>query len=174
MAKGEYDRAIADFNEAIRLEPKGAWVYRSRARAYLYGGSLANAQADFKQAVGLDAKDAYTLLWLDLVERRNNLPSRLKQLSAQLEMAKWPGPVVRLLMGELPPQQTLDAAEHADPRIRNEQVCEANFYTGQLALLEARKHEAVRLFRLAAADCPHTFIEWEAARAELKLLGIEP
>ena len=33
-AKGEYDRAIADFNEAIRLDPKYAVAYNNRGEAY--------------------------------------------------------------------------------------------------------------------------------------------
>ena len=49
-------------------------------------------------------------------------------------------------------------------------MCEANFYTGQLALLQSRKDDAVRLFRLAAADCPPNFVESYAAKAELRLL----
>lgn len=172
QARGDIDRAIADYSEVIRLNPKHVPAYQNRGRAYLYSGSLAKAQADLKQAVDLDAKNAYAGLWLDLVERRSNLPSRLKQLGAQLDMAKWPGPIVRLLLGELAPEQTLAAAEHADPKTRSEQLCEANFYSGQLALLEARKEDALRLFRLAA-DCPHSFVERDAARAELRLLGVE-
>jgi len=116
LAKGDNDRAIADFNEAIRLNPKDAWAYSCRARTYLYSGSLPSAQADFKQANSLDPKFAYGVLWLDMVERRNNLPSRLKQLSAPLDMAKWPGPVVRLFLGELSPEQTLAAADQGMSR----------------------------------------------------------
>jgi hypothetical protein len=43
-----------------------------------------------------------------------------------------------------------------------------------LALLRHAKEEALRLFRLAASDCPKTFIEWSAANAELKALGEKP
>ncbi|MBO0800454.1 MAG: tetratricopeptide repeat protein [Blastocatellia bacterium] len=34
MSEGEYDRAIADFDEAIRLNPKSADVYNSRGLAF--------------------------------------------------------------------------------------------------------------------------------------------
>jgi lipoprotein NlpI len=40
-------------------------------------------------------------------------------------------------------------------------VCEANFYGGEYALRTAATTEATRLFRLAASDCPHDFVEWE-------------
>jgi tetratricopeptide (TPR) repeat protein len=32
--KGDYDRAIADYNQAIRLDPKYAAAYNNRGRAY--------------------------------------------------------------------------------------------------------------------------------------------
>ena len=73
-AKGDQDQAIADYSEAVRLSPRNVSYYRDRGRAYLYRGSLQSAQADFKQASDLDAKDPYGALWLDLAERRNNLP----------------------------------------------------------------------------------------------------
>lgn len=54
------------------------------------------------------------------------------------------------------------------------QVCEANFYSGELSLTKGLKNEAARLFGLAASDCPHGFNEWDAANAELKALGVTP
>src|SRR5262249_16464820 len=124
QANNRYDRAIADYNEAIRLDPKYVWAYFGRGRAYLYSGSLSNALADFNPATGLNPGDAYLALWLDGPERRNNLPSRLKQLAAPLDLAKWPGPIVRLFVGELTAEQTLASAEYTVPKTRNEQVCE--------------------------------------------------
>jgi lipoprotein NlpI len=53
------------------------------------------------------------------------------------------------------------------------QVCEVNFYTGELSLLKGSKGEATRLFRLAASDCPHNYVG-DAANAELKTLGMVP
>ena len=52
------------------------------------------------------------------------------------------------------------------------QLCEANFYSGELSLTKGIKDEATRLFHLAASDCPHGFPEWDAAVAELKGLGV--
>ena len=34
FAKGEYDKAIADYTEAIRLDPKSPKAYYNRAAAY--------------------------------------------------------------------------------------------------------------------------------------------
>ena len=48
--KGEYDMAIANFTEAIRLDPKYAEVYYVRGTAYAKNGEEVKAEADFAEA----------------------------------------------------------------------------------------------------------------------------
>ena len=48
--KGNFDRAIADFSEAIRLDPKDARAYHDRGVAYGKKGEMAKAEEDFAQA----------------------------------------------------------------------------------------------------------------------------
>jgi lipoprotein NlpI len=172
--KRQIERAIADYSEAIRIEPRNDGAFANRGRLHLYSGSPERALADLKQARDIDPGDPYIVLWLDLAERRNGMPGRLKAFSAQLDMGAWPGPVVRHLLGETTFEQLFAAAEHADPVTRSEQVCEAKFYSGARMALEGRKDEAVPLLRQAAAECPRYFIEWGAARDELRLLGVQP
>jgi lipoprotein NlpI len=172
--KGDNDRAIADYSQLISINPKSDDAYFNRGRINLYAGSLDNALADFNQASALAPKYAYAALWLDIVSQRNKLPSRLPQTSSQIDMTAWPAPVIRLFMGQMTSGAVLAAADDPDAATKKAQVCEANFYTGELSLLKGEKDEAARLFRLAASDCPHGFIEWDAANAELKTLGAAP
>lgn len=53
LAKGEYDRAIADYNEAIKLNPKDAVAYYSRGFAYQYKADQTRAFEDYKTATEL-------------------------------------------------------------------------------------------------------------------------
>ena len=55
---GQYDRAIEDFGEAIRLEPRYplAYVYRGMAHDRL--GQLEEAVADYGEAINLDPQGA--------------------------------------------------------------------------------------------------------------------
>ena len=161
--KGDSNRALADYSQAISLDPKNAYGYRNRGRANLYSGALPKALADFNQANALDPKDAYTALWLDIVGRRNNVPSRLAQTSSQLDMTKWPAPVIGLFLGQMTPAAVLAAADDPDPVKKKGQVCEANFYAAELSLSKEAKDEATRLFRLAANDCPPNFIDRNSA-----------
>jgi len=56
--KGEYDRAIADLDEAIRLDPKFALAYNNRGVAYKNKGELDRAITDFDEAIRLNPKYA--------------------------------------------------------------------------------------------------------------------
>ena len=170
-AKGDYDRAIADYDQAITLSPKYAFAYFDRALAYLYAGSLPKALADLDRSSELDPKYPYTAIWLDIVYKRSNLPSRLAQAMSQIDMTNWPAPVIRLYLGQLTPAAVLAAAADLNADTKRGQVCEANFYGGELALQQGAKEKAARQFRLAAAHCPKGFIEWPAANVELKALG---
>ena len=56
--KGDYDKAIADFTEAIRLDPKYAQAYYHRGVVYGKKGDYDKAIADFTEAIRLDPKSA--------------------------------------------------------------------------------------------------------------------
>jgi tetratricopeptide (TPR) repeat protein len=52
--KGERDRAMADFNDAIRLDPKNTHAYNNRAILWREKGEVDNAIADFTKAIAID------------------------------------------------------------------------------------------------------------------------
>ena len=56
--KGDHDKAIADFTEAIRLNPKLAQAYYNRGMIYRKKGDHDKAIADFTEAIRLNPKDA--------------------------------------------------------------------------------------------------------------------
>jgi Flp pilus assembly protein TadD len=58
--KKEYDLAIADLTQAIRLDPNYAGAYRYRGRAYYEKKDYDLAIADFTQAIKLTPNDGYT------------------------------------------------------------------------------------------------------------------
>jgi lipoprotein NlpI len=172
--KLEFDEAIIDFSRAIQINPKYDSAYRNRARAYLYTGRLAEALADINQATEIDPKKMYGALWLDIISQRNKVSSRLSQLSAQFDMTVWPAPIVRMFLGQMTSAAVVAAADNVNPRIKTDRLCEANFYSGEMALRTGAKNEALRLFKIAARDCPHGKDEWHPAKAEVRALGAAP
>ena len=135
---------------------------------------LPKALADLNQASALDPKYAHTALWREIVDRRSNLPSRLSEAITQIDMTKWPAPIIRLYLGQIAPEAVLNAAHDSNANKKKEQLCEANFYLGELALQRGTKDEAVRLFGLAAAECRKNVNLWADAQAELRALGAQP
>jgi lipoprotein NlpI len=166
---GNNPGALEDFTKAIKFDTEDATAYFNRGVAYyVVGGHLADAVADFKKASEFNPKDAYAALWRDLAERRtNNVTGHLAEAAKQLDMTVWPAPVIRQFLGELNAEQAVAAAADNDPRTKQAQTCEANFYGGELALLKKNKKEALRQLRLAADNCPRSFVESTAAIAEL-------
>jgi tetratricopeptide (TPR) repeat protein len=58
LARSEFDRAIADYDKALRFDKNLAAAYTGRARAYRGKGDLEKAVPDFDEAVKLDPKSA--------------------------------------------------------------------------------------------------------------------
>jgi tetratricopeptide (TPR) repeat protein len=54
-AQGEYDRALAELDEAIRLDPQLAAAYHARAAVYAYKGQYDQAMADYAAARQIQA-----------------------------------------------------------------------------------------------------------------------
>ena len=52
--KGDDDRAMADFSEAIRIDPSNALAYNNRALSWRAKGDPARAVADFTAAIKID------------------------------------------------------------------------------------------------------------------------
>jgi tetratricopeptide (TPR) repeat protein len=57
--KGEYDIAIGDYNEAIRLDPSSESAYCARGYAWGNKKDYEHAIADYNEAIRLDPKDAW-------------------------------------------------------------------------------------------------------------------
>jgi lipoprotein NlpI len=171
-AKSDLNQIIVYYDSAIKHDPKDDDAYFHRGLAKFYAGALPQALADLSQASKLDPQYAYYALWIDIIEKRGNMASGFPKAVSKINMTKWPAPVVRLFLGQTTPAAVLAAADDPDANTKRGQVCEANFYSGELALQQGAKEEATRLFRLAAAGCPHEFAEGPSATAELEALGV--
>jgi len=60
LEKSRGDKDIANYTEAIRLDPKDPYLYRGRGAAYAGMRRFDEAIADYNEAIRLDPKDPYT------------------------------------------------------------------------------------------------------------------
>jgi tetratricopeptide (TPR) repeat protein len=61
-AKHDLDRAIADFDQALRLDPKNAGAYDNRANALEARGDMDDAIKDYNESLRLNPRNAYAYL----------------------------------------------------------------------------------------------------------------
>ncbi len=69
-ALGHYEQAVADFTEALTLDPKDVACYRSRAAAHLNASAFAQALADLDEALKLQPDSAALLAQRGMVRFR--------------------------------------------------------------------------------------------------------
>ena len=171
---GDYDGAQEDLNSAVALQSAyAADAYAYRGYFELVQGDSGKAAADLSRSADLKIW-SYNVLWLSLARERANVPDTddhsLKSNAGRLDLAQWPGPVVKYLMGEGTPESVNAAARQGDPARVVERVCDADFYIAEQDLAHGDLAAAKPLFRRAAEQCPFASFERMGATAELTRL----
>ena len=73
VSLGKYEKAIADFDVALRLNPQNATAYNNRGAAKFHLGQHQEALADFDEALHLNPQDG------EVYYNRGNAKSNLEQ-----------------------------------------------------------------------------------------------
>src|SRR5438552_2753233 len=53
-AKGQYDQAIADYNEALKINPRSSLAYENRGNVYTVKGQYDQAISDYDKAMEIN------------------------------------------------------------------------------------------------------------------------
>ena len=171
MQRGDRNRAIVEYTQSIKLDPKEASSYFSRGVARLYDRAPPDAVSDFATASEIAPNDPYIALWHHIAGWRSGPSVSPAKPSSEIDLAEWPGAVLRLFRGEIMPPALLEAADSDDPEKKRARLCEAAFYVGMLKLQMGENDTAQLQFQIAARDCPPEFIERQAAVWELDALA---
>lgn len=174
--KGDYDRAIQDFNEAIHLNPKFALAYEKRGDAYFFQSNLNAAIADFEAAISAAPSSntaVYAALMLHLVMKRQGHDDAGQLAKVAADLSKWPAPVLKLYLGQMTAEDVMKAA-NSDIEMQKWHVCEANYFTGEDALLHHHPATALAQLKAARDSCPKDDTDYNAALVELNRLGAAP
>ncbi len=169
----DLDRAKADFDQAIQRETHRPTYYSGRAIVRYLMGDTDGALTDLSRITELRSNEYYYLLWLYLAELREGktAESNLRDRSQGFNLSQWPGPIVRLLLGDTvrdqivpPPEPELWSA--ADRKLGSD--CEMDFFLGEQALLKGDKAKAKTLFKNAMSTGIKEYVEYRAAKFELE------
>jgi tetratricopeptide (TPR) repeat protein len=175
--KDDYDRAIQDFSEAIRLNPKFAYAYEKRGDAYLSRSNLTAAIANFNDAISAapssrTAVFAALMLHVAMREQGQDDAQQLASLAAAVDLSKWPGPALKLDIGQMTADEVMAAAAKADANMLKWQICEANYFTGTDALFYDQHTTALARLKAARNGCPKGDTVYGPVLVELKRLGV--
>jgi lipoprotein NlpI len=175
-SKEDYDHAIRDFNEAIRLNPKLASAYGNRGFVYFIQLNLGAAIEDYDHVIAtspssetavLAALNLHVAMW----RLGRDDTQRLSTVAAAADLSTWPGPVLKLDLKQMTADEVMAAAANASADQQKWQVCEANYFTGEDALIRHQRATAIARLKAARNGCPKTDGSYGAAVAELKRLG---
>jgi tetratricopeptide (TPR) repeat protein len=170
IQSGQPGEAISYLDELSQLAPDDPSVYFDRGRAELYSDQIQAANDDLAKAIALKTNDPYFVIWLHIGRQRAHLNDSQELIgnADALNRAKWPWPIVALLIGTADPKAVDEIAQSGrSPRVRLERTCEADFYLGTYDLDRNANDDASKLFQSAAISCPRDFLEQSAARLEL-------
>ena len=167
------DRAIQDFETVIRLNTNYMLAFFNRGRANFFMARFASAVADFQHCLKALPSDPYAMLWLHLANKRlgQDDTQELMQQAMNTSPTQWPAPILKMYLGRMTASQLLAAAIDPDARKEALQSCEANFFSGEEALIQQHRESAAARFQIARNVCTRSNIHYLAAEAELKLLG---
>lgn len=167
LDKGDNKHAIADYDKAIAIDPKYSKAYFFRGISRFFGGDAAKSQADFGEFVDILPHETHGAIWFALSKKANNLTIDAPATEQNLDMNKWPAPVLRFIEGKLQSTEVMAAA--SDPKER----CEASLYAGVFDQLSKHEADAIQNYRAAYEGCFED-LHKEIARLGLKQLGVAP
>ncbi len=96
--KNEYDKAIADYNEVIRLDPKNDAAYTFRAFAWDQKKEYEKAIADYNEVIRLDPKNAAAYnslasIWVFCNEKRTRNGNKAVEFATRAcKLSDWKEP----------------------------------------------------------------------------------
>jgi lipoprotein NlpI len=175
--KRDYDHAIQDYNEAIRLNPKLVSAYSNRGFIYFSQFNLAATIEDYEHVIFVSPSSktavlAAVMLHVAMKRQGSDGVQALSTVAAAADPSTWPGPVLKLDLGQITADEVMAVATNASAEKQKWEVCEANYFTGEDALFRHQRVTAMALLKAARDGCPKADGVYGAALAELKRLEV--
>ncbi len=155
----KFDDATREINASSRLNP-AAFAFDS-GRIHFFRNQMLAAASDFRASERPSWE--YPALWVFLAQARQGEDGRAELAAATSGSPKslWPHPLAQFFLGEKTFAEVEALARN------NDQLCEFNFYAGDLSVARGDRNQGMEALRRAAKLCPLPFIEASSARWEL-------
>jgi len=170
----QYKAAYQDFATAQQLSPRNPSIYALRGSLNFLLGRFQDAVADYRYYLSLKPDDMYRMLWLHLSEKYldSNNPTDLARYSKNLNLDEWPGALIKLYLGQVRPEDFLNAFKNNMGSMKSGMLCEGFYYLGQYMLLTGNKKLAADSFRQAVKTNARKTVEYEFSMAYLARLAL--
>jgi tetratricopeptide (TPR) repeat protein len=175
---GDYGHAIREYGDAIRLNPNFAEPYYNRGDANLFQSNLTAAISDYEHVISSEPSSSmigYAALMLHVAMKQQGRDDaqQLAPVVQAADLSKWPGPLLRLYLGQVTADEVMAVAANAGTNTQKED-CEANYFSGEDALMHNQPTTALTRFKAARDGCPKGNIGYDESLAELRRLGAQP
>jgi tetratricopeptide (TPR) repeat protein len=174
--RGNYEKAIKEFREALRLKPDFASIHYDIGYTYFLEGRFEDAIEEFKKYFGsLDSPygdiNSYRMIWRNLSLRHIGKDAEAKKLIEDFARGYkgkgWELEVFHYHLGKLTESELVSRARHKGDR------CEAYFYIGCQNLINGDKKKAKECFQKSLDAKAFGYYEYIGARARLEQLREE-
>ncbi len=172
--RGRHSQALEEYTQAITLNPEFALAYKNRGHMHFHQGSFADAAADYQRYLAYQLDDASIVILLYLARVRAGVEghAELSERARDLDLGRWPGAAVAMLLGDLDPEHVLAQASD-DPDLEEHDGRHLGyFYIAQHYLLQRKLPQAVEMLRLALLEGATDCFEYALVEAELRRLGV--
>jgi tetratricopeptide (TPR) repeat protein len=176
--KGDLEGAIADFGRVLELDPSDANARWYRGVSYYAVRNWEKSQADFEVLARDKEWTEYVSLYpYAILERSGKKEVAVKELKAWSERrtdafpGDWLSTLSGFLLGEIPEDEMLMAAEKAPTLTRDWARTQAGYFAGLKRLGAGDQEGARKMFEKALSAGGKEFAEHQFCRAELKGLG---
>jgi len=174
IGKGDYDRALADYDEAIRLDPQDPLAYYNRGVARHGKHDYDRAIADYDQAIRLDPQHARALrnrgysrfLRGSFAEAAKDLAETLRLIPGDADAARWLF-LARARSGDIQGARAELTAAKVNPDDKAWPGPVIGFLLGRMdvnALFQAAEHQDAKVRAEQVCEAEFFAGQWELIR----------
>ncbi len=167
---GNLDKALADFKRAEQASKDSHAISRQIAFINYEKGDMPAAEKQFARTLEITPTDLYSAIFLHIAQAKQGKPSEIAKNAEKLkDIADWPAPALKMLAGQLSPEQCVEQASSTKPGDQW-RLSGALFYAGEKALFDGDKEKAASFFKKCVDTKDSKALEYIYAKKELDAL----